>query len=221
MKNLLYKEFLLNTTMQTVVSMLLPVLIIIPTWPSLVAFFYPLAGIFTILPFSLTNQDMLFTGLLPIKKSDIVKGKVYYLMAIELISILIAVPAGIVRQLVLTPLMPLESTYTELGINFATFGIVLMIYAFFNAIYIPWFYKKRDKQIAANVVSFVLTSILLMIFMVFFIICEPATLFLNDFTNIYSVLTQIGILLLGLIIFFLSGLFAIKKGGKNFSKIDL
>ncbi len=220
MKNLLYKEFLLSTTMQTIISILLPILIIIPTWPSLVAFFYPLVGLFTILPFSLTNQDMLFTGLLPIKKSDIVKGKTYYLMAIELLSVLVAIPAGIVREVVLTPLMPPETSYTSLGINFATFGVVLFIYAFFNAIYIPWFYKKRDKQIAANVVSFILTGLLLMIFMVFFMVCEPVTSFLNDWT-LNSILAQLGVLLFGIIMFALSIVFAVKKGGKNFSKIDL
>lgn len=221
MKNLLYKEIKLNTSIQIVIGLLMSALIFIPSWPSLVAFYYPLSMLFVILPLSLQNQDMLFTGLLPIKKRDIVKGKVMYVMTYEILTILISIPFALLRLFLIQPLMEEAQVYTDLGINFALYGIVLIIYAFFNSIYIPWFYKKMDKRLMCNIVSFVLTALLLTIFMVFFLVFEPASKFLNDYSNIYGILTQIGILLFGICCFILSILFSTKKGGKNFEKVDL
>lgn len=221
MKNLLYKEIKLNTSIQIVIGLLMSALIFIPSWPSLVAFYYPLSMLFVILPSSLQNQDMLFTGLLPIKKRDIVKGKVMYIMTYEILTILISIPFALLRLFLIQPMMDSPTIYTDLGINFALYGIVLIVYGFFNSIYIPWFYKKMDKRLMCNIVSFVLTALLLTIFMIFFLFFDPVSKFLNDFSNIYGILTQIGILLFGMCCFFLSILFAIKKGGKNFEKVDL
>lgn len=221
MKNLLYKEIKLNTSIQIVIGLLMSTLIFIPSWPSLVSFYYPLSMLFVILPLSLQNQDMLFTGLLPIKKRDIVKGKIMYIMTYEILTILISIPFALLRLFLIQPTMEETKLYTDLGINFALYGIVLIVYAFFNLIYIPWFYKRMDKRLICNIVSFVLTALLLTIFMVIFLVFEPVSNFLNDFSNIYGILTQIGVLLFGIVCFALSILFSIKKGGKNFEKVDL
>lgn len=142
MKNLLYKEFKLSTNVQTIIFTILACLVIIPSWPSLISFMYPLIAIITIFPISSANQDPLYTSFLPIKKKDIVKARILYIMCIEIIAILISIPFALIRKYLLSSII-----LNDLGINLALYGIVLFIYTIFNLILIPWVYKKLIKQL--------------------------------------------------------------------------
>ena len=77
MKNLLYKEVVLCTNIQVILFAVFALLILIPSWPPAIAFIYPLSGLMTLFPRGLANKDIEYTALLPVKKTDIVKGKLY------------------------------------------------------------------------------------------------------------------------------------------------
>ena len=223
MKNLLYKEFKLSLTVQSIMLVIMSAFICIPNWPTLVAFFYPLGGLISILPISIANRDSLFSSILPIKKSDVVKGKILLFTALELISIAISIPFGLLKVFVVNPSLvsSSEANISDLGFNFALYGFVLLVYSIFNLIYIPWYYKDNGKHILATLVSLFVPLILLGLIMTFFMINQKVSLFINDFSNPLGVVTQLLILLIGIGAFIGFGALGVKIGGKNFSKVDL
>ena len=165
MKNLLYKEFKLSTNVQTIIFTILACLVIIPSWPSLISVMYPLIAIITIFPISSANQDPLYTSFLPIKKKDIVKARILYIMCIEIIAILISIPFALIRKYLLSSII-----LNDLGINLALYGIVLFIYTIFNLILIPWVYKKIDKTALPTTISTIVIMFLIILIMMVFIL---------------------------------------------------
>ena len=216
MKNLLYKEFKLCVSVQTLVFVSLSALIGVPSWPSLVPFIYPIAGFATIFPIALSNHDLLYTGILPTKKSDVVLGKVLLVGVLELISVLVSVPFAIIRCCFYP-----DAGFSDLGINVALYGIVLFAYAFFNIIFFPWNYRKPDaKNTCCFLVSTLVTALFLGGVTFFFIVNPSACEFINQYTGA-GLFTQLGILAFGIVTFVLLGFAAYKGASKQFEKVNL
>ena len=97
MKKLLYKEIVLCTNVQVVLFAVFALFVLIPSWPPAIAFIYPLSGLMSLFPRGLANKDIEYTSLLPVKKTDIVKGKLLYLCLIEIAVIILATIGGIIR----------------------------------------------------------------------------------------------------------------------------
>ncbi len=221
MKNLLYKEIKLCVTGQTWAFISLSALILIPTWPTLVAFIYPVAGLFPVFPVALANRDLLYTGTLPIEKSRVVLGKILLICFLELVSIAISIPFGLLRNFVLTPLIPVEHLYDELGFNMAMYGLILIAFGLFNLIFFPRFYKSPDtKNVGATLLSYLTILVFYAVCMAFFMAVPGASKYINTYTG-GGLWTQIGILVLGIACFLLFNLFAYKASKKRFEKIDL
>ena len=216
MKNLFYKEFKLCLSVQTLVFVCLSALIGIPNWPSLVPFIYPIAGFATIFPIALSNHDLLYTGILPTKKSDVVLGKVLLVGALELISILISIPFAIVRRCFYQ-----DAGFSDLGINAALYGIVLFAYGLFNIIFFPWNYRKPDaKNTCCFLVSTLVTAFFLAGVTCFFIANPNACEFINQYTGA-GLFAQLGILAFGIVAFVLLSFAAYKAASKQFEKVNL
>lgn len=216
MKNLLYKELKLGIPGNALVFLFLSITIAVPSYPSLVAYFYTFAGILMIIPTSITNRDFEYTSNLPIRKKDVVKGKTLLFGLYELTSLLVSVPFALIKALCYMS----QQQYQDLGINIALFGIVLIVFAVFNLIFIPWYYKNPQRNLMPTLVSIIVVSILLMGTMFLFIIFPQAAVFLNTFNGL-GLLVQFIILFIGLGSFVLSLFLASRIGGKHFEKVDL
>lgn len=220
MKNLLYKELRLCVPIQTWIFVFLSITIMIPSWPSLVSFFYPLAGLTVIFALGAANRDILYTSTLPIRKGDVVKGKTLLLSFLELLTILISIPFGILR----TFLISLDKgivEYPELGINLATFGFVFFLFGIFNLIVLPWFYKKPEgKNSLPFIIGDLATMVLMGVIMAVFMAVPNAATFINTFEGL-ALWTQIAILAFGIGCFFLFTFLSERKGEKNFQKVDI
>ncbi len=216
MKNLLYKEFKLCVPVQTWVFVCLSALVGIPSWPSLVPFVYPIAGFATIFPIALSNHDLLYTGILPAKKSDVVLGKVLLIGSLEIISILISIPFGIIRRCFYP-----DAGFSDLGINAALYGIVLFAYALFNIIFFPWNYQKPD---AKNTCCFLVATLAVTFFLgvatFAFIVIPGASDFINQCEGA-GLLTQLGVLAFGIAAFVLLSFVSYKSAAKQFEKVNL
>lgn len=219
MKKLLYKEFKLCTNIQIVIFTILSVLILIPSWPSLIPFIYPMIAVINIFPIAIANSDTLYTSLLPIRKKDVVKARVIYIFSIELFSLLISLPFAEIRKYVLIPLV--GNSYPDLGVNLATYGILLFIFSIFNLVLIPWVYKRLEKLNLCYIVSTFLATTLVTAFMLLFIFVPKASTFINDYSSISSLLTQIGILISGILIFIGDFFLVNKLAGDNFNKLNI
>lgn len=221
MKNLLFKEIRLCVPAQVWIFVALSALIVVPNWPSLVAFVYPLSGFLALFPIALANRDLLYTGTLPIQKKQIVLGKVMLVCFLELLTLLVSLPFGIIKQTLLIPTIPAEEAYPDLGINMALYGIVLIGFGLFNAAFFPRYYKSPDaKNVAATILAYLASLAFFGIAMAVFMAVPGASEFINGYTG-YGLLTQILILVGGALLFFLLNLLAYRKGAKNFQKIDL
>lgn len=221
MKALLYKEFQLCLNAQTIIFLLLSCLICIPQWPSLVGFLYCFLGIFMIFPYAIGNKDLEFTALLPVKKTDVVKGKMLFCGVLELISIVLSIPFALIKLLLINPALAADgSAYAELGVNFALYGFVFLLYAVFNSIYFPMYYKKPYKTFWPQLISLLSCSLGLTVIMVLFIAIPSWSEFINTYSGM-GLLVQLIILGVGIIIYALSGFLSYRASAKSFEKVDL
>lgn len=140
MNNLVYKEFKLSVHTTSYLFLFLAAMLLIPSYPYYVAFFYQTLGIFFTFLNGNTTNDITFTTLLPIRKRDAVKARVITVVAFELLQIIVSIPFAIVRL----RLIPLENQ-AGMEANMALFGLVFVMFGIFNIIFLPGFYKTAYK----------------------------------------------------------------------------
>jgi ABC-2 type transport system permease protein len=212
MKNLLYKEFHLVVHPLFYLVLLFGALLLIPEW---VFFLVPMYFIFTTLPnlFSMAKaqNDIGFSAMLPIKRSDIVKARMISIVILEVMQIFVTAVFSVIN-LVLYP----KGNFL-LDPNVTYIGCVFVMFAIFNAVYFPLFYSTAYKiglpMIAAMIVSVLFAAVVEMV-----MLFVPALKFLDGVGNIPA---QLPVLIAGIVIFALLNVFAYKKSVKNFEKIDL
>ena len=190
-------------------------MLLIPSYPYYVAFFYVCLGIFFLFLNGRENNDVFFTTTLPVKKSDVVKARCITVALIETVTIIISVPFAFLG-VAINP----NAAGNEAGIeaNVAFFGFVFIMFAIFNVIFIPKFYKTTLKL----GMPFVLSSTAMVIFI------GVAEVFTNavfkdflDTTESDIMIKQIPILVAGIAIFLILTFAAYKLASKRFEEVDL
>lgn len=213
MKELLYKEFKLAVNPAFYILLLLPVLILIPSWIYFIAmsylFFIVIPNVFLM---ANSNNDTFFSILMPVKKSDLVKSKLMSVIILEILNIAIAVPFAIINFI-------LYKNNFFMDPNIAFFGFVLIMYAIFNLTFIPGYYKTGYK-IAFPIIKAIIFAVL------FAFLIETMRFVFPDIRSLFdthngSIIWQLLILMAGIIIFILSNITAFKLSAKRFEKLDL
>ena len=230
MFKLLKKELTLSINPQTIIFSLLVLMIAIPSWPAAIGFMYPLSGLMVIFPLALANHDIEYTALLPIKKGDIVKSKVLFIVFVELATILISIPAALLRNFVITPPMieaakeaaelAEEATsdasyYASVGPTFISYGTILLGYSIFNIILIPQYYKNPYKKITGPQLISMFTMLIVLG------IGTGAQVLLYNIGGLAYLIGTIITVSLGVILYALLTIVAEKRGEKQIYKIDL
>lgn len=111
-------------------------MLLIPSYPYTVAFFYGLLGIFFTFLNGRENKDVYYCAVLPVTKREQVRARTWMVVAVELTELVLAVPFAILS----VHITPTERT-CGLEANVALFGAVLLIFGVFNAVFLPAFYK--------------------------------------------------------------------------------
>jgi len=139
-KNLLYKEFKLSVQPLNFLFLAMAAMLLIPSYPYEVAFFYQTLGIFFIFMIGNTNNDLFFTTLLPVRKRDAVRARFATVIILELLQMVVSVPIAFLRN-------RLTNAPNLAGVeaNLALFGVAFVMYAVFNLIFLPMFYKTGYK----------------------------------------------------------------------------
>ena len=88
MKNLLFKELHLSTPLLTFLFLAFSLMTFIPGYPILMGVFFVCFGIFQSYQFGREDNDILYTVLLPIKKSDAVGAKFASAAVLQMVSFL-------------------------------------------------------------------------------------------------------------------------------------
>lgn len=157
MSKILGKELRLAMHPTNLIFLALSALIIIPNYPYYVTFFYTTLGIFFTCLSGRENNDIYYTLLLPIPKSQAVKGRIAFAVLLELCQVMLAVPFALLRN-------GFEIPVNQVGImpNLAFFGLALMMLGLFNLVFFIGYYKAPDKVGRAYVIA----SVVVFLFMV-------------------------------------------------------
>lgn len=139
-KNLFYKELRLALHPAAVMFLGLSALLLIPSYPFYITFFYTCLGIFFICLNGRETGDIAYTLLLPIPKRDAVKARFLLVTALELVQAVLAVPFLVLRNTVM-----IQPNEAGIDANLAFLGISFLLLGVFNLLFFTCYYRDPDK----------------------------------------------------------------------------
>mgnify|MGYP000001760995 FL=1 len=213
MKSLLFKEIMLSAHPTSIVFVLLGCLVLVPAYPCSVIFMFGcLAPYITFLNGRETN-DAWYTALLPVTKREMVMAKCMLTVSFQLLQMLISIPFMLLRNAIALPNNPVG-----LDATLAWYGLGLIIYATFDLIFLPAFYKSGYKVGR----SFILASIPMLIL----IVAAESSAHIPQLVWVDSyepehLLMQLPILLAGIVYYVVFLMLSYKLSVRRFERVDL
>jgi len=217
MKNLICKELRLATLPLTFIFILFSLMTFIPGYPILCGAFFFCLGIFQSYQSNRENNDILYSVLLPVGKTDIVKAKFSAAVILQSAAFFISMLCTVIRMLFLSDAKA-YLTNALMGANFVFLAFFLLIFTAFNVIFIGGFFKTAHHVgkpfICFIVVNFIIIGIAEALHHL------PGLAFLNtlDFGHFTA---HICIFAAAAIIYLSATAAACKAAQKSFEKIDL
>ncbi len=211
MKNLVYKELFLSVNkFFYVLPILLAGLIMIPQWIYMLVFMYFFwISVPQIFSAYLAQQDYEFTTVLPVTKAQIAKSKGLTIIILELYHFILAVIAGIVHNLVY------GSFNIFINISPAFYGYVLIMFALFNIIYLPLYFRTA-YHFGKPLIYGVIVSTIFGIGLELLALLVPWASNIIDNPNI---LFQLDMLVAGIAIFVGLSWIALNRSARNYEQI--
>lgn len=213
MKSLLFKEIMLSAHPTSIVFVLLGCLVLVPAYPYSVIFMFGcLAPYITFLNGRETN-DAWYTALLPVTKREMVMAKCMLTVSFQLLQMLISIPFMLLRNAIALPNNPVG-----LDATLAWYGLGLIIYATFDLIFLPAFYKSGYKVGR----SFILASIPMLILIV--AAESSAHIPQLEWMDSYKpehLLMQLPILLAGIVYYVVFLMLSYDLSVRRFERVDL
>lgn len=217
MKNLLYKEFRLAISLYAFgLPVLVGALMLIPGWLYFIVFMY--FGFITVpnlFASFKTQNDLSFTVMLPVSKSDIVKSRILAMLILELLHIIIAVVFAVINSRLYG-----HWTYFFLEPNVAFFGLVFIMFAIFNVILFPMYYKTGYKYGMPLIMSSIAMVVYAAGVELLAIYNSTVQLYLKG-AEANNMMLQYGILVSGIVIFIITAIVAYKLSIKRFESVDI
>lgn len=217
MRDLLVKEFRLARHPTLFIFPFLGMMLLIPGYPYFVAFIYTCLSVFFIFLQGRENRDILFTVSLPVNKRDVVKARCCFIAIIEVFEILVAIPFAIIG-IKINP-NP-EGNIVGMEANVAFFGFVFILYALFNLIFLPIFYKTAYRAgiallFASMAIGLYIVAIEGSIHLV------PSLKSFLDTTAPAAQIAQLPILAAGIMIFAAFTYLAFRISASRFTRVDM
>lgn len=140
MKKLIYKELSLATLPLTFIFLLFSLMTFIPGYPILCGAFFICLGMFQSWQKAREDNDILYSVLLPVKKSDVVKGKYAAAAVLQLTAFFLCAVFTFIRMFFLADAAVYRTNFM-MSANIVFLAFVLLIFAAFNVIFIGGFFK--------------------------------------------------------------------------------
>lgn len=215
MKLMLRKELRLSLHPTAPMFLALSAMLMIPSYPYLVAFFYTgLAVFFTCLN-GRENQDVFYSMLLPVAKRDIVRARFLTVSLLEAAQLLLGVPFAILRQRLIPDPNPVG-----MDANIALFGLAMMLLGLFNLVFFRVYYRDVRKVGTA----FLWSSGAVFVFICLVETCAHVVPFVRnvlDTPDPMHLPQKLLTLLAGLMLWALFTLRACRRAERDFEKQDL
>ncbi len=232
--NLLRKELVLGNAAQTVIwTICCFCMYFIPNYPMYVGPFYMMLCIMLTFAMNQSSNDILYTVLLPVKKSDVVKARFLYCGMLEIFAFACALIGGLTRHLIHYP-----ANKAGIEITIAYFGLQMVLFAIFNLIFLGNIYKDPlkagGKFLLAAIVYFLGLAICeLPVWTYFAMKGKLAAGEISEFSGIAKLgelftsynsqylIVQLGILFAGIVIYCLSWYLSFRRASCQFDKYDM
>ena len=217
MKNLLKKELALTASPLSYWFLGFFLLTFTPGYPILVGGFFLCLGLFQSFQVGREANDVTYTALLPVKKTDVVRAKFAFCLAIEGAYFVLTSVATLLRMTVLADVTAYRQN-ALMTANLCYLGFLLLVFGLFNAVFVGGFFKTAYKFakpfIAFAVAAFITVGIAETLIHI------PGLSALNAF-GFTHIGVQVGVLLGGALAFAVLTGCAMKTAMRNFEKIDL
>ena len=217
MKQLLIKEFKLTASPLTFLFLAFAAMVMIPGYPILVNAFFICLGLFYTFQFAREYNDVLYTALLPVRKSDVVRARFAFVVTVQMIGFALCVILTLVRMTFLADAKPYTSN-PLMNANLVYLGSYLVIMALFNMIFVIGFFNTAyyfgKPFVMFIVAAFVVIGIMETLHHI------PGLGILNT-CGWDNMMVQAGVLVLGVVVYVVGTRIAIKKSIDKFEVIDL
>ena len=140
MKNLLNKELRLALHPTAMLFLVLSALLLVPSYPYLVTFFYTGLSVFFTCLSGRENNDVFYTMTLPVAKRDVVRARFLLTILQQLAQVLTAIPFAYLRQK-----MPIAGNDVGMDANIALFGFAFAMMGLFNLTFFRIYYRKVTR----------------------------------------------------------------------------
>ncbi len=140
MYKLFMKEVRLSAHPLSFIFIIFSLLFLVPGYPVLCAPFFVTLGLFQSFQKARENSDVLFSVLLPVPKSDTVRGKFIFVIFIELCSLLVMTGCVILRGTLLRDSMVYLSN-PMMRADLTALSLSLLVFALFNSIFLSLFFR--------------------------------------------------------------------------------
>ncbi|WP_127586943.1 ABC-2 transporter permease [Paenibacillus koleovorans] len=161
-----------------------------------------------------TQNDLIFTNMLPVTKKEIVKAKITVIVLLELMHIVVAMIYGLIS----VRLYP-NLTYYFFGPSLGFWGLCFVMLAIFNLIFIAMYYKTAYKYGAATIVS--ITAAIVFAGGAEWLGIQNSFVFdLLKGEGLDHLVTQLSILSMGIVIFAIFTIIAYHIAIKRFEKVE-
>ena len=212
-KYLIKKEFLLSAHPMTYVFMFFGVMLLIPSYPYYITFFYVTLGLFFSFMNGRENRDLYFDAILPVSKKDTVRAKTAFVWIVEIISVVFSVPFALITQRI----NPNGSNLAGIEANVAFYGLSLIMLAVFNAVFLCSFFKTAYKVGK----SFLFACIPTAVFIAAAEVADHMPVVGDFLEGKGGQLVQLPVLFVGIAVFAASFFAVNKQCAKKFEKVDL
>lgn len=146
MKALLYKDFKLCLHPTIFIYLAMVLMLLIPSYMYLVPCFFLCNAIFFIFQQARENGDPMYTAVLPVSKAQTVKARTLFVVIFEILDFLLL--AGMCA-FSLVAVNGSNAAGTDHSLSLLAFSLV--VFAVFNLVFLPGFYKTGYKAGAAFV----------------------------------------------------------------------
>ena len=213
MMTLLYKEIRLAAHPTSVVFAFLGCLVLVPAYPYSVIFLFGCLAPYITFVNSCETNDAWYTAILPVTKHESVLGKCLLIVSIQIFQLLFSIAFAFLRHA-----LNIANNPVGLDPTLAWYGFGLIVYAMFDLVFFPAFYKNGYKAGKA----FIFASIPMVVWMIAVeaVAYVPALGWL-DTDQPKHLLMQLPILVVGIICYVALLSLAYRISQKCFDKVDL
>ena len=209
MYDLLYKELRLAAHPSVFVFLFMGALVLIPAYPYGVVIFFGALGLFQTFMFDRETRDVFYTALLPVRKGDVVRGKLLLAVFVQLVQLVLSLPFAFLRTLYLP-----EGNPVGIEANAAFYGFALALYGVFNLVFFARFYRTAYRAGAAFLTA--LPPLVLGVCAMEALVHVPALAWLDGVDA-----ASLAVLAAGGLVYALCCVLACRVGVRRFERVDL